>query len=701
MDYNNLCPGCFNNKGTQNPCPACGYEEKPLEASIYLPPRTILSEKYIIGKVLGQGGFGITYLGWDLNLNMKLAIKEFFPQGMVSRLPGQSKVVSFTGAEDKSFDFWLERFLGEARTLARFEQHPNIVSVRDFFKANNTAYMIMSYVEGMTLSQYLTRSGGKLSYKKAIEVMMPVMDALREVHEVGVMHRDVSPDNIFIDNKGRIVLIDFGAARQEISDKSKSLSIILKAGYAPEEQYRSRGKQGPWTDVYAVAATIYRLITDQVPPEAMDRLDEDLLTPPSQLGVVINIATEEILLKALAVKAEKRYQSIEAFQNDLLELKEPKDKESQGKAEALIPVKKRDSQSGEQEHTDHTAHEELRSNKKKHLTFTKLVILATIGLLVGLSILIINQILGKQFNNSIGDDLNEYGPHLSETDASEEIRGNSVGNIVNVGIAAQQGEWIYHRTNDPRGGIYKTNIQGTEQYKLNDDDSWNINVLGNWLYYSNSAENWNVYKVDIDGDNRTRINYDDSGNLNVVGEWIYYRNDDENGSIYKIRVDGSDRTRLNNEQSYYLNVVDDWVYFQNRSDEGSLYKIRVDGTGRTKLNNDDSWHLNVVEGWVYYCAANESSNIYKVRLDGSDRILVNFDQSANLNINNGWLYYRNDDDGSKLYKIRPDGSERRRLNNDQTFFFSITDDWIYYQNKSDGDKIYRMRLDGSARQPVD
>jgi serine/threonine protein kinase len=318
MVYYNLCPGCFSDKGSQNHCPYCGYKEKHVEASLYLPPRTNLAEKYITGIALGQGGFGITYLGWDLNLDMKLAIKEFFPQGMVSRLPGQSKVISYTDAEDNSFDFWLDRFLREAKTLAQFEQHPNIVSVRDFFKANNTAYIVMSFLEGVTLQQYLDQVGGKLPYNKAIKIIMPVMDALREVHKYEVMHRDISPDNIFIDSKGRVVLIDFGAARQEIRDQSKSLSVILKAGYAPEEQYRSRGKQGSWTDIYAIGATLYRCLTGETPPEAIDRLAEDTIVAPSQMGVEISPEQEKHLFKAMAVRAADRFQTVDEFQAGLL-----------------------------------------------------------------------------------------------------------------------------------------------------------------------------------------------------------------------------------------------------------------------------------------------------------------------------------------------------------------------------------------------
>jgi len=212
----------------------------------------------------------------------------------------------------------VESFLREAKTLARFEHHPNIVTVRDFFKENKTAYMVMSFIKGATLLEHLKNSGDKIPVEQAVQIIMPVLDALKEVHRAGIMHRDISPDNIFIDSKGRVVLIDFGAARQEMREKSKSLSVILKAGYAPEEQYSSKGKQGPWTDVYAVGATLYRVITGEIPPEAMDRLAEDDLMTPSELGVEIDPGLERALLKALAVKAEERFQTVEEFQRKLV-----------------------------------------------------------------------------------------------------------------------------------------------------------------------------------------------------------------------------------------------------------------------------------------------------------------------------------------------------------------------------------------------
>jgi serine/threonine protein kinase len=319
MDYSKLCFGCMEEKVVAQTCPRCGYDQTSGPASSHhLAPGTTLHDKYLIGKVLGQGGFGITYLAWDSILDLKLAIKEFFPMGLVARSSGNAQVETYVGDQGEQFSFGLDRFLGEAKTLARFSEHPNIVTVRDFFKENNTAYMVMNYLEGVTLQNYFADKGGIIPVEQALEIFMPVLDALKEVHNVGILHRDISPDNIFINQGGRVILIDFGAARQAMGDKSKSLSVIMKAGYSPPEQYQSRGKQGPWTDIYAVAATMYRAITGQTPSEAIDRMAEDDLLSPSKLGIAIEPKQEKILLKALAVKAGERFQAVEEFQRELI-----------------------------------------------------------------------------------------------------------------------------------------------------------------------------------------------------------------------------------------------------------------------------------------------------------------------------------------------------------------------------------------------
>ena len=257
---------------------------------MYLPTGTLLHSRYSIEQVIGQGGFGVTYLALDRTLNVKVAVKEYLPRQLASRAEGQTKVTVYSGEAREHFAYGLKKFLEEARSVARFATHPNIVSARDYFEANGTAYMVMEYIEGVTFKQFLEQKGGRIPFELASQIMMPVMDALREVHVTGLLHRDISPDNVYITADGRIKLLDFGAARYFTGEQSKSLSVILKTGYAPEEQYRSSGKQGAWTDVYASAATLYRAITGRTPPDALDRKEEDTLEPPSRLGATITPA---------------------------------------------------------------------------------------------------------------------------------------------------------------------------------------------------------------------------------------------------------------------------------------------------------------------------------------------------------------------------------------------------------------------------
>ncbi|WP_078410206.1 protein kinase domain-containing protein [Priestia abyssalis] len=318
-DFSHLCFGCMENKGEAQVCPFCGWVEgTPAEAPQHLRPGTVLHEKYVLGRVLGHGGFGITYLAWDLNLDMKLAIKEYMPRDFATRSPEHTAVSVFTGQLESHFEHGLKKFLDEAKTLAQFNAHPGIVGVRDFFRENGTAYLVMYYLEGIDFKQYLEMQGGKIPFGTALKIMIPVMDALREVHGTGTLHRDISPDNIYITAEGQVKVLDFGAARHAMNEFSKSISVILKPGYAPEEQYRSKGKQGPWTDVYAAAATFYRAIVGHVPPESLDRLEEDTIERPSKLGADIPPEAEAALMKALAVKQTDRYQIIGEFQQALL-----------------------------------------------------------------------------------------------------------------------------------------------------------------------------------------------------------------------------------------------------------------------------------------------------------------------------------------------------------------------------------------------
>ncbi len=321
MEINQLCMGCMTSiENKKAYCPYCGFKADAAEQSPHhLPPETILNGKYLIGRVLGEGGFGITYLGWDLNLDMKVAIKEYYPAGFVTRENTVTTTVTpFSGDKREAYISGLEKFVGEAKSLAKFYILPGIVSVKDFFKENGTGYIVMEYVEGITLKQYLQKEGGKLPVIQVLEWVKPLITSLSQMHEKGIIHRDISPDNIMITPHGEIKLLDFGAARDISADGAKSLSVLLKPGYAPEEQYRTRGIQGPWTDVYGLCATIYKAITGQTPPESMERVHEDTLEPPTKLGVSLNEDKEAALLKGLAILQKNRYQTMNELYNALM-----------------------------------------------------------------------------------------------------------------------------------------------------------------------------------------------------------------------------------------------------------------------------------------------------------------------------------------------------------------------------------------------
>ena len=292
-------------------CSVCGKDcnaYKPL--GHYLQPGTILEERYLVGSVLGAGGFGITYTGRDLKLDMKIAIKEYYPTGMVNRNNTISADITIDSEDSASFvEKGKSSFLGEARVLAKFCNEPNVVSVRDFFECNNTAYIVMDLLEGIDMQEYLKKNG-PMNFKECVEMLAPVMKALSKIHAEKLVHRDISPANIFILKDGTVKLLDFGAMRECNEENEKTLSVVLKPGYAPEEQYRSKGHQGPWTDVYALSATMYKMMTGVTPDNALNRVFEDELKSISELNADVLPNQEAVIKKGMAIKAQDRFQTV-------------------------------------------------------------------------------------------------------------------------------------------------------------------------------------------------------------------------------------------------------------------------------------------------------------------------------------------------------------------------------------------------------
>jgi serine/threonine protein kinase len=313
------CHTCFARLSSGAGCsdPACIADAEHRTAND-LPVGTELNHQFTIGRVLGRGGFGITYLAWDERLARLTAVKECFPVDLVRRSRDGITVTPISDQAKRQFATGLHLFKREAQVLARFQTEPGIVSVLSVFEANSTAYMAMEFLSGRTLKAYLeSDDDGRIDFGEAVQLLRPVMHALSVVHAEQWLHRDVSPDNIFVTDLGDIRVLDFGAARYTIGEQTRSLPIIAKAGFTPFEQHSAKGNQGPWTDVYALAATFYRAITGVIPPGALDRVEADELVPPSELGIDIPPRAETALLNALAVRPAKRTQSVSDLQHEL------------------------------------------------------------------------------------------------------------------------------------------------------------------------------------------------------------------------------------------------------------------------------------------------------------------------------------------------------------------------------------------------
>ena len=283
-----------------------------------LKPGVILKERYKIEEVIGAGGFGITYRAWDPLLQSYVAIKEYYPSGIATRSADSSKVCVPVGQEQREYHRGRIRFLKEAQDVARFQSEPNIVSIYDYLEENDTAYMVMEYLHGCTLKQYIREHGGRLDTDHILHICLSVLDALAVVHKAGMIHRDISPENIFICEDLTVKLIDFGAAKQVYLDGEQTMSVVLKPGYAPPEQYAKKDKQGPWTDIYALGATLYFAATGEKPEESFGRALEDTIKPVCEVNPEIPHAMSQVIMRAMSVKIEDRYQMVETMREALL-----------------------------------------------------------------------------------------------------------------------------------------------------------------------------------------------------------------------------------------------------------------------------------------------------------------------------------------------------------------------------------------------
>lgn len=331
------CYGCMERIGTY-PCPRCAYTPANTKTSYTLQPGTILNGKYLVGRVLGQGGFGITYIGMDLQLQRKVAIKEYYPVGFVGRKTDSGSVVWYAGeAAQEAKRTGQEMVLREARKMSRVEDIDTIVKVFTVFRENETSYICMDFVDGQTLQQQIIKTG-PLTWEAAGAIFLPVIQSMDQVHRCGLIHRDLSPDNLMLQRDGSVKILDLGAAKDLKLNSGKSSVQVAKSGFSPLELYVQTGHSGSWTDVYAMAATMYYALTGILPPSAIQRMDADTLR--WDLPQLQQLPPEvcSALRHAMAIHSGDRIQTMADFLQELQSKPRKEPNRQKRRIPAAVPV---------------------------------------------------------------------------------------------------------------------------------------------------------------------------------------------------------------------------------------------------------------------------------------------------------------------------------------------------------------------------
>ncbi len=327
MAEKQMCPHCFEEAYENGRCRACGWSEgTPRKDPNILPVGTVLNNRYVLGKVFGRGGFGITYLACDLRHGDLCAVKEYFP-GHLAHRDGSNPSVQYSYSNEEDYLYGKKQFFHEARTLYMLKGVRSVVKVKEYFETNRTAYMTMEYVRGRNLKECVREEAELPPAERVKDYLMDLLLTLKEVHQYNLLHRDISPQNIIVQPDGSLKLIDFGAARFIMNERSRSLSVVLKPGYAPPEQYSSRGPQGPWTDLYALGATLYFYAAKKTIQDAMDRLEKDEVAPIGELRPDLAESVKYIIDRCLKLNGKDRFSSTE----EILELLHRQEKHTESK----------------------------------------------------------------------------------------------------------------------------------------------------------------------------------------------------------------------------------------------------------------------------------------------------------------------------------------------------------------------------------
>lgn len=727
-DFNKFCYGCFF-ETKENPCPNCGYiTGSPQHSASCLTPGTLLNGQYVIGKTLGQGGFGITYLAYDQNLDLKVCIKEYMPEGMVTRSVGDPAVSVYSGNRQEYFDFGVSKFLEEARILARFTANPNIVGVRTFFKENGTAYFVMDYVEGMSLKEYTAANGGRLTYKETLRLTLPVMDAMESVHRMSMLHRDISPDNIYITKTGDVKLLDFGAARYTLSEHSKSLSVILKPGFAPEEQYRSRGKQGPWTDVYSLSATIYRTMTGILPPEALDRIHDDDLVPPSVYCGDIPDFAEAAVLKALSIKGQDRFQTMSEFKDALT----GRFRVVEVPASPVIVPDREDPVTVAVTTADKTADRTVAvaaaAIAGNPADRTVAVAAAatdgnpadkTVAVAVNRTIFVpqpAKKMETKRDPSIIHIISAGYGKICSRRiyifTAAAGILVLTGGIILASGLGQNLTKGIVTNLSTKSGLSESLNASGTSHGDLSSDltvsmsgeNSKTNSVPGSAL--SNGTQSGSTESLPGSGaaGSKSGHGFSNAGSSSFPQSASGSSSASSSGAAPSVPAKTLDSgTPVNTIGTTNPNLTNGGLATQQGN---RIYYVNSTQTKICKTDNAGSFHtmvlsvnkprsLNVLGDWVYFLNGSDNDKPYKVKTDGSGLAKISNENMETMLVTSGWIYFIDKSD-QKVKRINLNGLSLADISKNRALYFNYSDGFIFYTNSDDGDRIYKISGDGSG-----
>lgn len=614
IDIDHLCPGCMQSNPTpDSPCPHCGYSKNTQPLKNALPVFSILEGKYLIGRALGKGGFGITYLAMHLPTETIVAIKEYFPSTLACRASDNETVLPEMENQKLYFHTGMRSYAKEGEILQRLSGTSGIVQFREMLFCNNTAYIVMEYVPGLSLKKYMKQQKTPFTESEALTLMWPILMALQSMHQKGLIHRDVSPENLMYRPDHTLTLIDFGAAREFSDDDDENLTVILKRGYAPEEQYHSDSRQGPWTDVYAVCAVLYHMLTGILPQDATSRIENDQLIPISRIpDISVRPNVCHAIEKGLQVDALERYAGIKDFMKDLYaeplktvpaEENIPKDEkpiytlsDTSDIAESFAKMDENEKGNQSQKANDNT-------------TFNNILILAVFGLVL---LLLISFVLDKVQEHSAKT-------ALSASSTDDYSVSSNVKQVSKEDAAVELSYW---KDGNPCSAYYATlsDAISTVAPQEAGESSYTMTDI---YFLKDISENIIIPEdthIALHFDNNTLTNTTSEHTIMNYGSLSLSSGTVDNTSpyhaaLYNRKTGTTFLTGMKLKRS-----AEDGVYNQNSDDRNSYYTIDNDGQlilSNSSITNSGSFYSTIHNG----CQSDDCSGFHEIYLRDDSSII--------------------------------------------------------------------------------